>query len=253
MIDWAHPFTNPVPELWTGYPRAVYDCFNASQRAGYNPNYRQPGDPAGHKGLDLGANEGSPITAAHPGKVHHIISPANNPLAGNGVELVEQVTGGWWGTRYLHMPSAPIVTVGQTVRVGQRVGSVGKTGNANYPHCHFEIRWIGDLTSRSLVTQGVPLDPLRFDLFGQSEPLPSAIQWPRLLRPKESHGCVPHLRGLLYGLGYWPARSMAAHRYTTKVAQAVRDFQDDHGLDVDGIVGPSTREALADETGFLLT
>jgi lysostaphin len=37
------------------------------------------------------------------------------------------------------------VEVGQTVRAGDRIGTVGNTGVATNPHLHFEIRTNSDL------------------------------------------------------------------------------------------------------------
>jgi hypothetical protein len=241
---------NPAPGLWPGWPRLQWDTFNAPGRSGYNPGYQQPGDPVGHRGVDLGADEGSDELAADDGRVHHLITPANNPQAGWGLETVRQVTGGWWGLRYLHNPAPPagvLVSVGELVTRGQLIGQVGSTGSANYPHIHFEVRWLTTLRAGSLVTQGIPLDPLTFRLLTSVEPVP----WPALLRPGDRHPCVPMLRGLLYGCGYLPTAG-GGDLYGTRPEAAVKQLQADHRLEVDGLVGPATRRALTTATGQAL-
>jgi murein DD-endopeptidase MepM/ murein hydrolase activator NlpD len=41
---------------------------------------------------------------------------------------------------FLHLSSAA-VSVGQRVRQGQRIGTVGATGRVTGPHLHWSLRW----------------------------------------------------------------------------------------------------------------
>ncbi|WP_418600264.1 M23 family metallopeptidase [Gemmiger sp.] len=48
--------------------------------------------------------------------------------------------GNSYSTLYAHMNSAPIVSVGQSVSKGQRLGYVGSTGNSTGNHLHLEMK-----------------------------------------------------------------------------------------------------------------
>lgn len=95
-----------------------------------------------HRGVDLGAPEGSPILAAHNGKVvltGEFAEEGNMVMVDHGQGIL---------TVYMHC-SAILVSVGQSVRKGELIGKVGSTGVANTPHLHFGI-----------YIHGVPIDPL---------------------------------------------------------------------------------------------
>ena len=46
---------------------------------------------------------------------------------------------GTYQTVYMHMRTRSFLRVGQSVRAGQTIGYVGRTGDATGPHLHFEI------------------------------------------------------------------------------------------------------------------
>ncbi len=48
--------------------------------------------------------------------------------------------GNGYRTYYAHL-SKMLVKQGESVAQGQRIGSVGSTGNSTGSHLHFEIRW----------------------------------------------------------------------------------------------------------------
>ena len=59
-------------------------------------------------------------------------------LAGNGVVIDH---GGGWETQYSHLKQGSVaVRPGQSVKAGDRIGFVGMSGNAEFPHLHFEVR-----------------------------------------------------------------------------------------------------------------
>jgi len=90
-----------------------------------------------HDAIDIGAPEGSSVVAASGGTVIY----AGWKLSGSdgfGGGLVVWIShGGRLYTTYNHL-SAESLKVGQSVKAGQRIGSVGMTGNASGPHLHFE-------------------------------------------------------------------------------------------------------------------
>lgn len=101
-----------------------------------------------HNGIDLQAKIGEPVLAVRGGKV---IEARFHRGMGNYVELSHP---GGHTTIYGHLSKIE-ARQGQAVRQGDKIGEVGKTGNANHrsimPHLHFEIR-----------KKNVPLDPMEF-------------------------------------------------------------------------------------------
>jgi murein DD-endopeptidase MepM/ murein hydrolase activator NlpD len=101
-----------------------------------------------HNGVDLFAETGTPVLAARSGKViaaEHSRGMGNYVIIGHPGDII---------TLYGHL-SGFCVLENDFVRQGQVIGSVGKTGNANYrdiqPHLHFEVR-----------KEGIPQDPLKY-------------------------------------------------------------------------------------------
>lgn len=96
-----------------------------------------------HTGVDLSANEGTPVGAAGAGTV--VFSGWNEYGYGNTIVIAHGTT----FTLYGHLSSRS-VSCGQDVSGGQTIGTVGNTGRSSGPHLHFEIRNAGF----------VPLDPV---------------------------------------------------------------------------------------------
>lgn len=88
-----------------------------------------------HKGVDYAAPLGTPIRATADGKV--AFAGIQNGY-GNAVVLQH---GDTYSTLYGHMSRfARGIAQGQTIRQGQTIGYVGKTGLATGPHLHYEFR-----------------------------------------------------------------------------------------------------------------
>jgi murein DD-endopeptidase MepM/ murein hydrolase activator NlpD len=106
-----------------------------------------------HQGQDIFATEGTPIVAPHAGRVIWVAYQA----AGAGYYVVMASDGEPYNYAFMHLQKAStLVTSGQQVAAGQRLGSVGQTGDAEGPHLHFEI-WDGPWYNG-----GHPIDPLPF-------------------------------------------------------------------------------------------
>lgn len=93
-----------------------------------------PRDGHRHQGVDLGANTGTPIVAIWDGVV---VKASGGGNAGWAVRI-EHPNG--LVSFYAHMKSKPSVGTGDVVAQGTVLGYVGETGNATFPHLHFEIR-----------------------------------------------------------------------------------------------------------------
>ncbi|HET6341195.1 MAG TPA: M23 family metallopeptidase [Gemmatimonadota bacterium] len=89
-----------------------------------------------HRGLDLRANEGSPVYAVADGRVER---SGRSGAYGNLVLLDH---GEGLESLYGHN-SRNMVVEGQHVRRGEVIALVGHTGNATGDHLHFELRWRG--------------------------------------------------------------------------------------------------------------
>jgi murein DD-endopeptidase MepM/ murein hydrolase activator NlpD len=98
-----------------------------------------------HAGVDLAANEGTPILVSAGGTVAERVFDA-----GGYGWLLRVAHGDGWETRYAHCREIDKrLVVGKKVRRGQKVAEVGNTGRSFGPHLHFEVR-----------RNGVPVDPL---------------------------------------------------------------------------------------------
>ncbi|VWC01229.1 M23 family metallopeptidase [Burkholderia dolosa] len=98
-----------------------------------------------HTGVDLAAPSGTPVDAAADGVVSFV---GTDPGGYGRYVIVDHADG--YSTYYAHLSAfARGLKVGEPVKQGQRIGSVGMTGAATGPHLHFEVRVAND-----------PVDPL---------------------------------------------------------------------------------------------
>lgn len=97
-------------------------------------NYGAKSNGLFNDGINIGATRGAVVKAAENG----VVAYAGNEVKGMGNLIIIQHDGGWM-TVYAHMDSM-VVRRGARVSVGQKIGTVGKTGKVDSPQLHFEIR-----------------------------------------------------------------------------------------------------------------
>jgi murein DD-endopeptidase MepM/ murein hydrolase activator NlpD len=95
------------------------------------------GEPAAyHSGIDVAARPGALVVAPADGVVV-LAGPPEFSLEGNLVILDH---GHGLNSAFLHLASSR-VAVGQKVRQGEPIGTVGATGRATGPHLHWGVKW----------------------------------------------------------------------------------------------------------------
>ncbi|VUD67444.1 L-Ala--D-Glu endopeptidase [Thalassocella blandensis] len=86
-----------------------------------------------HKGVDIFAEQGTPVVSVSAGRVH---KAATTPRGGNNIWIRQ----GEYSFYYAHLHDIH-VQQGQTISTGQTIGTVGNSGNARTtrPHLHFGL------------------------------------------------------------------------------------------------------------------
>jgi hypothetical protein len=120
------------PQLWRGpfrlpRPSRITSPFGTARL--YNGEVQSR-----HLGTDFAGAVGAPVRAAGRGVVAMV---ANFYLAGRAVYLDH---GGGVVTAYFHLSRA-VVSEGDTVAAGQRIGAVGRSGRVTGPHLHWVARY----------------------------------------------------------------------------------------------------------------
>lgn len=87
-----------------------------------------------HLGIDILGQAGETFVAAHAGKVIGV-----GYLTSCGGLQIHVDVGGGMENWYQHL-SATLVSVGDVISAGTRIGRVGSTGCATGPHLHFGVR-----------------------------------------------------------------------------------------------------------------
>jgi murein DD-endopeptidase MepM/ murein hydrolase activator NlpD len=91
-----------------------------------------------HGGIDLGGKIGDAIMAPISGKITRVLEAGKGDGGfGNAVEIEDTVTG--MKHMLAHMDKS-MAKVGDTVKAGTQIGTLGNTGQSTGPHLHHEIK-----------------------------------------------------------------------------------------------------------------
>lgn len=114
-----------------------------------------------HEALDIMAPRGAPVLAAAAGSVVEITR--EHPLG--GLAIYQTDLSGRWCYYYAHLDSlAYCVGLGSVLSPGQRIGTVGTSGNAprGAPHLHFAVlRRSPPADAAGSCHQGEPVNPYK--------------------------------------------------------------------------------------------
>ena len=106
------------------------------------------GEESFHSGIDLWAPAGTDIVASAGGKVYKTGYEANG--LGNYVKIQHDVSGVTYYTAYGHMlDNSIVVSEGQIVKAGDKLGIIGQSGRATGIHVHFMLMTPNCTYSRS--------------------------------------------------------------------------------------------------------
>jgi murein DD-endopeptidase MepM/ murein hydrolase activator NlpD len=142
----------PAPAVAAVIAGGAFPVQGAYSFGGPDSRFGAPRSGHVHQGQDIAAAEGTPVVSPRAGTVHWVAYQAEG--AGHYV-----VINGDDGRDYVFMhlqDGSTLVATGQPVAAGQRIASVGNTGESEGPHLHFEIwpgGWWASKTSQ-------PIDPL---------------------------------------------------------------------------------------------
>ncbi|WP_206079494.1 M23 family metallopeptidase [Polyangium spumosum] len=106
----------PCGQIWAGQTRTNHSPLNS---------------------IDFNRSDdiGDAVVASAGGKVTRVANEGNTSY-GRWIEIDH---GNGYRSRYAHLNSQ-IVSVGQSVSKGQKIGTVGSTGGSSGPHLHYEVR-----------------------------------------------------------------------------------------------------------------
>lgn len=181
--DWRGGFGGRVVLMvlvvlaWAAAPAAA-DTWRWPVRGDVLTDFANAGGPyaAGqHRGIDVGAAAGTPVTAAVAGHVRFA-----GLVGSSGLTVSVRSADGRFDTSYLHL-SAAAVRAGQAVGAGERIGAVGETGrpSTTAPHLHFGVRDAGTRRYRDPLHLLPPAPGIR----EAPRPVPIAVRGPVRVGP----------------------------------------------------------------------
>jgi murein DD-endopeptidase MepM/ murein hydrolase activator NlpD len=231
----------------------------------------------GHKGIDIFAPKGTPLVSCVTGKVVKIRK--NSSVGGNTITIRDNNGLNYY---YAHMDRInPSIKKGDLISSGQLIGTVGDSGNAKgtYPHLHFSIYddrgynrgnidpWpflkhtMGSISKLSIIEPGelksmdIENTLKNIDVYN----LPSGIKIGDIIKNNDNSELivrgskgegVEEFQKILVDLGYdlgdfGPNKDGVDGKFGPETQRAVKEFQKDNGLKIDGIIGIETAFALS--------
>ncbi len=130
-------------KMWDNVPTnwPVYGWITSGYGFRHSP---MTGEREHHNGIDIAQSVGAEVRSPANGKV---IYAGNGKYWGKTI-LIKHSYG--IKTRYAHLHTIN-VGLGEKVKKGQIIGTVGNTGNSNGPHLHYEVR-----------VYGSPVNPMKY-------------------------------------------------------------------------------------------
>jgi murein DD-endopeptidase MepM/ murein hydrolase activator NlpD len=171
-----------------------------------------------HRGIDISDGKcNSPVFAAHAGKVRFAgevaVAGADRP---EKLVVLNHFDG--WGSSYGHLNSIAVED-GERVDVGQKIGTIGDTGNADACHLHYAIK------------SGLPAGWTRRDFFPVSGDAPGRGRWrnpwPLLMQNVTIH---PRIDRFEINIRSVPELGKASRFARTKPDGTIRRTADDADL-----------------------
>jgi peptidoglycan hydrolase-like protein with peptidoglycan-binding domain len=225
-----------------------------------------------HHAQDIMADKMVPVVAAASGTIRYVNWSSNpNDLRPSRCCTLQIDHDDGWASKYIHLNNDTPGTddgqgwgivdgllPGSRVEAGQLIGWVGDSGNAEgtNPHLHFELvdpegTYVNAYEALRAAESGEPITiappppavPLpECDTMGPGDAT-KLLNRTKPLRKGSKGRAVRQLQTFLAELGY-PVGSIDA-KFGKSTRKAVREFQRDHGLTDDGIVGSGTRAEIA--------
>ncbi len=132
-MEEARHFETLVENLPLAQPIGVPSRLTSNFGLRTDPFTKRPG---WHNGVDMAAYWNAPIIAAGPGKV---IFAGNKSGYGRAVDIDH---GQGFVSRYAHLNRINVKR-GDTVAIGDKLGSMGSSGRSTGPHLHYEVYFNG--------------------------------------------------------------------------------------------------------------
>ena len=169
-----------------------YLCRQSSYDGHRGVDFRLLSIRAIRRGVGVLAAAQGVVKAARDGMADRLIAANGAPAikgreCGNGV-VVDH--GGGWETQYCHLRKGSLLlTKGDPVRRGQRLGLVGLSGETAFPHVHMTLRY-----------RGKTVDPFSGALARDKKCGPKTVG--KTLWQKDLLARLPHISGQLLHMGF---------------------------------------------------